>query len=198
MGRETELFDCSLGEEEQDALGLLLARKDDLLTIHPIIRLVCLTELKPTDECCGGFLNPLIGQYGETNYQLEPCRQMARLLSNASDTLADERWRDVGAYSQDHAYSLRAMERMEANLSPDAPELAQAYNNVGCTYGELGDLPAAARSMLLAADIIRRSTLPKNHSYRINIPQWADQFEKDARMQQDMMAKLQQLPFPKK
>ena len=176
-GMEGECFGMSLPEAEQDALDGLLERgwlemKHGLLTIHPIIRLICLTELKPTDELCEAFLNTLIGQYEATDYRPAQYRQMAQLLTNASNYLEDatgrwaleagERWRDVGEFALAHKASLCAMHQLEALPSPNAPSLAQAYNNVGCTYGDLGNHQTALeyKKKSLA---IREKALPPDH-----------------------------------
>ena len=51
-GMDAETFGMALQEEEQQALDDLidhgwLTVKDDILTIHPVVRLVCREELKP-------------------------------------------------------------------------------------------------------------------------------------------------------
>lgn len=69
----------------------------------------------------------------------------------------------------------------------------------------MGQYHDAAQYMRRAADIISRSSLPKDHPDRVNYPKWADQFEKDAKMQQMLLSQAPQFgtpsftfPFPKK
>jgi len=54
----------------------------------------------------------------------------------------------------------------------------------------MGQLQDAAQYMRRAADIISKSSLPEDNPYRVNYPSWADQFEKEANMQQDMMEQM--------
>ena len=176
-GMDDELFLAPYCGERQNDLDALidngwLVWKDGLLRIHPVIRKVCREELTPSDEACGAYLEGLIGQYDETDFRLEHYRQMAQFLTNASEQLEDrrgkwalqagERWRNVGEWKQAQACSLRAMAQGEANLPPDHPELAQAYNNVGVTYGDLGSHSKALEYKLKALTI-RERVLPPEH-----------------------------------
>ena len=172
-GMDDELFLSPFDEERQDDLDSLidngwLSWKDGLLSIHPVIRKVCQEELEPSDESCGQFLNALIDQYDEKDFQLDRCRQMAELLTTATTFLDDpqgrwalkagERWRDVGEYEKELDCGLRAIEQSEKNLSPDDPDLAWAYNNVGIVYGSLGDFQKSL-DYALKAMAIRQTAL---------------------------------------
>ena len=177
-GMQYPLF---LADHEEDWLDPLtrltdngwLNFKDELLSIHPVIRKVCVEELKPSDENCGDYLNGFSAQYDEKDYRLERLRQMAELLTKAADHLADtqgtwaliagERWRDVGDFTQAQKYSICAMRKLEQDPASNEPALAQAYNNVGCTYGDLGDHRKALDYQKKAL-AIRETVLPKDHS----------------------------------
>ena len=153
-GMEGECFGMSLREEEQDALDTLLERgwlemKDGLLTIHPVIRLVCRTELAPTDEDCGEFLDRLWGQYDEKQYLLSQYTQMAELFTIAHDHLNSHhgRWllraarffTELSQHQKALEYNLKALAIHENTISPEHPDLIPFYNNIGHAYGELGN-----------------------------------------------------------
>ena len=178
-GMDDKLFTAPLDEDMDDTLDDLTAKgwlswNNDTLTIHPVIRKVCQEELKPTDENCGKFLEGIIAQYDEKEYDRERYRQMAELLTNASLWLEDdrgnwaleggERWRDVGDYKQAQVCSIRAMEKLEQNPEADQAQLAMAVNNVGVTYGDLGD-HRQALEYLKKALAIREQVLPADHPY---------------------------------
>lgn len=152
-GMEGECFGMSLPEPDQEALDCLLERgwlemKQDLLTIHPIIRLICLTELKPTDADCREFLNALHGQYDETAYRPAQYRQMAELFTLAHDRLNSPhcRWLNYGGillntlnqHPQLHDLYHTRLPALEATLPPNSTDLATAYNYYGIALSELG------------------------------------------------------------
>ena len=101
-GLEGELFGTSLSDEdEQEALDKLLERgwleaRHGLLTIHPVIRLVCLTELEPTPAACEPFLDRLWTNFDQTEYKPTQYDQMAELFACAEDRLkvCHGRWRN--------------------------------------------------------------------------------------------------------
>lgn len=176
-GMDCELFDTSIREAELTALDRLLESgwleaRNGLLTIHPVIRLVCLTELKPTDESCEDFLVALFRHYDKTDYQPAQYRQMAELLTNASDTLADTRgawalnagvlWAVLSAFASALECSSRARARIEAQSPPDIVELATAWNNAGNACGNLGDHHRALEYKLKALEL-REQSLPPEH-----------------------------------
>lgn len=152
-GMEGECFGMSLPEPDQEALDGLLERgwlemKQDLLTIHPIIRLICLTELKPTDADCREFLNALHGQYDETAYRPAQYRQMAELFTLAQDRLDSPhcRWlnysgillNELDQYQQLHDLYHPRLPALETALPPNSTDLATAYNYYGIALSELG------------------------------------------------------------
>lgn len=176
-GMDGECFGNALHEEAQDALDILLEQgwleiRINLLAIHPVIRLVCNTELQPTDNDCNVFLCGLIAQYDETDYQLDRYRQIAKLLTNASIILADPvgnsaiwacvLWHAVGDFAKALECSLRATKKAEKTLPSDDPILAYAYHNVGLSYGKLGNYREALDYHQKALTI-REKALPPDH-----------------------------------
>ena len=176
-GMDDSLFLAPIETDMEDALDHLIDNgwlnfKDELLSIHPVIRKVCEEELKPSDENCGDYLNGFIAQYDEKDYQLERLHQMAELLTKAADCLADaqgtwalnagERWRNVGDLAQTRKYCVRAMEKLEQNPASDSASLALAYNNVGLAYNDLG-IHRTALDYHQKALEIRQRILSLNH-----------------------------------
>ena len=97
----------------------------------------------------------------------------------------------LGDNRQALEYQKKALGIQEKVLPADHPNLATSCSNIAWTYHEMGNLREAAQMMRRAADIISKSSLPENHPNRINYPKWADRFEMDAKMQQDMLARMQ-------
>lgn len=175
-GMGGELFGTSLREEEQDALELLLERgwleiRNALLSIHPVIRLVCLTELEPTQTDCEAFLEKLWTQYDQTEYRLAHYSQMAELFALAFDRLGRSNatwlnrsgiiWNTLGQYQAIHDLYLPRLSELEQTLSPDSAELATAYNYYGISLEELGDY-FSALTYSEKALAIRQKVLPEN------------------------------------
>lgn len=176
-GMDSTLFGTSLRKAEQTALDRLLERgwleaRNGLLTIYPIIRMVCLSELQSTDENCRDFLVELFRHYDQADYQPVQYRQMAQLLTTASAILEDTEgtwalnagvlWRDLGAFEKALDCDLYAMKQKEASLPPEHPDLATSYNNVGISCGNLGDHHKALEYMLKALEL-REKVLPPEH-----------------------------------
>ena len=175
-GMEPELFGNALPEEARSALnGLLnhgwLQRKEGLVTIHPVVRLVCRTELEPTDGNCEEFLDGIRNQYDPKRYDHVKFRQMAELFEHASNTLEDKNgfwagdagyfWGEVAERQRALSCYLRSVEKCEQH-QPDSKNLAAIYNNVGLTYGTLGDQQKALEYKLKALAILEQ-ILPEDH-----------------------------------
>ena len=170
-----ELFGTSLKEDEQDALDSLLERgwlemKDGLLTIHPVVRLVCRTELTPTDENCGDFLHALWGQFDSKVYDRVKYAQLAEVFALAADFLdTKEAWinksgrllNDLAQYDAAKALYEKHLPNLENRLKDTAP-LATVYNNLGYAYGYLGDHNKALECKLKALEIYEK-VLPPDH-----------------------------------
>ena len=172
-GMEESLFYLALPEALREELDSLekrgwLSREKGMLRIHPMVRLVCRTELKPTEESCEEFLDGIRGQYDRKQYDHEKFRQMAEVFETASNLLEDKTgvwaslagyfWGEVAETQRALACNLRSVEKDEQH-QPDSNNLATGYNNVGSTYGALGDHKQALEYQLKAL-AIRERVLP--------------------------------------
>ena len=157
--------------EELVDSGWLQCREKRLM-IHPVVREVCLGELKPGDENCGGFLNRLWNAYPfATFYDADIFLQLAQCFSVASERLDDREgtlalcagryWNMVGHAQMALTYELRMLQKWEQNMQ-DSVELATACNNVASTYYALGEHERALEYMLKALGI-REKKLPPDH-----------------------------------
>ena len=175
-GMHNQLFRQALPEECRDSIRDLHRRgwvqsENKLLTIHPVVRLVCRRELKPTVENCREFLLCFRGQYDSTTYDREKFAQIAALYETASQVLGetDGFWACEAGYLWDVLVeprraltcNLRAVYLLEQN-APESLGLAVAYNNLGSSYDGLGFYKHALE-YLLKAQTIREQVLPPDH-----------------------------------
>lgn len=150
--------------------GWLIA-EGGLLRIHPVIRIVCIEELKPSDENCNAFLEGVRAQYDPYRYNNDQYTQMADLFTEASTILEDRSgywanvaghlWNELSEPQRALACSLRSIEKAEKS-QPDTTNLAASYNNAGYAYGILGDHQKALDYKLKAL-AIREKILPGTH-----------------------------------
>ena len=177
-GMDAELFGTSLEEEALETLNILLDQgwlevKNDLLTIHPVVRLVCWTELKPNEESCGTFLDALWGQLGHDKYDRVKFAQLAEVFANAIkiDGAAETKakWLNCSGWLWNELMEFRKAAALYETYIPvlepflhTHPALAAAYNNVGSTYGDLGDHKKALEYQLKAL-AIKEKVLPQDH-----------------------------------
>jgi hypothetical protein len=113
--------------------------KDNLVTIHPVVRLVCRTELQPTDENCDEFLTNIDNQYDPNVYDHKKYAQMASLLEEASTVLEDRSgywanqagclWYTLAEPQKALACNLRSAEKCEQH-QPNSNNLATSHNNI--------------------------------------------------------------------
>ena len=89
-------------------------------------------------------------------------------------------------------YMLKALAIQEKTLPENHPYLAISYSNIAMIHHGVGNLQDAAQYMRRAEDSISRSSLPKTHPYRVNITNLAVRFAKEAKMQQAIMAQMQE------
>ena len=173
-GMDPELFlqpfEEDLGDDLEELIrsGWLLW-KEDLLRIHPVIRLVCIEELKPTVENCRSFLHWFRGQYDETTYDREKFAQIAALYENASHVLGETGgfwaceagylWNVLVETKRAESCNLRAVDILEQN-APGSLVLASAYNNLSGTYVHLGDHEEAQKYNLKALAIFEQVLPP--------------------------------------
>ena len=176
-GMDADTFQSALDKEAADALFSLsrngwLNWHEGLISIHPVIRLVCKNELKPTDESCGSFLDRLWDQWDPNRYDKALYHQYAELFAAASGSLEDGKgnWSlragrflsELGDHSKALEFKLKALDIREKVLPEGHPDLATSYNNVGLTYCDWGDHSKALEFMLKALDI-REKVLPEGH-----------------------------------
>ena len=172
--------------EELVDSGWLQCREKRLM-IHPVVREVCLGELKPNDENCGEFLDRLWNLHDlDTFYDADLTLQLAKCFSAASDQLRDglgtwalcagQYWRhavnccnnETDMYSAEDdipralKYGLKALAIREKKLPPDHLDLAISYNSVALSYGDMGN-----NEMRLGYNLkdlaIREKILPADH-----------------------------------
>ena len=175
-GMDEALFRHALTEVAAKAIKLLekkgwVDRKEGKVTIHPVVRLVCRTELKPTEENCEDFLFGIKKQYDKKQYDHIKFRQMAEVFEHASNILEDKTgfwageagyfWNKVAEHSRELSCKLRTVERCEKQ-QPGTNELAKAYNNAGSAYGKLGEHKCALEYKLKALRI-REQVLSVDH-----------------------------------
>lgn len=177
-GMNGEYFYEALNEAEQNEFEALidhgwLNAEDGLLTIHPVIRLVCREELKPDEETCGDFLEALWWQLSRNEYDRIKFAQMAEMFAAAMEIEGQDEskaeWLNCsGRLWNDLMESRKAMTLYEKYLPqlaqriPTSPALATACNNVGITCDDLGDYQTALVYKLTALTITEK-VLPTEH-----------------------------------
>ena len=175
-GMYNQLFRKALPEECRKSIQELEKRgwvqsENKLLTIHPVVRLVCRRELSPTVENCDDFLEWFRGQYDRTTYEREKFSQIAALYETASEVLreTDGFWANEAGYlwlvlresRRALTCNQRAVALREQN-TPNSQSLATAYGNLGSTYGHLGDHEKELEYQLKAL-AIKEQVLPPTH-----------------------------------
>ena len=175
-GMHNQLFRKALPEACRGSIERLQKRgwvqsENKLLTIHPVVRLVCRRELSPTVENCADFLRWFEGQYDQTTYDTAKFSQIAALYETASEVLqeTDGVWAGNAGYlwgtlmesRRALTCSQRAVALREQN-TPNSQSLATAYSNLGSTYSHLGDHEKALEYQLKAL-AIKEQVLPPTH-----------------------------------
>lgn len=152
-GMDPGSFGEAIPEALHGSLDVLLQhgwlRCSNLLTIHPVIRLVCREELGPDEDFCTAFLNALAKQYREDQYDAKKFFQFAEVFSTAAKEYPSQKadyllisafhWMKTGHSSEALEYGHQALTLKEQQFGEGHPELCTFYNNLGMTYGELGD-----------------------------------------------------------
>ena len=175
-GMEVRLFRKALSAELLRVFPGLgrrgwLSADHQMLTIHPVVRLVCRTELTPTDEDCGEFLDRLWAQYDQTQYQSARYTQMAELFTIAHDRLGKHhgRWLNcAGILLNELSQAQKLLDLYQSrlpaleNVLPAlSAELATTYNYYGIALGEMGQYDAAMTYSQKALTI-RQAVLPED------------------------------------
>lgn len=153
-GMNAKRFLAAEGAEEKAGVRRLeklekrhwLKRKGELLTIHPIVREVVKSVLRPSYADCEAFVDKLFEAQERSSYR-DDNSQYLQLYEHVID-LGDisegnlainfNRVRQLNYYiAQFQAsleYKIKAMKSLEMILPPDHPDLATAYSNVGREY----------------------------------------------------------------
>lgn len=128
-------------------------------TIHPVIRIVCREELKPSDKICADFLIRLWDQYDPNDYSKEKYRQLAETFTLSHGVLEDSEgllanwagviWSALGEVKLALKCNQSMVEKLEKTM-PNSEALVAAYNNVGSTYDAIGDHQKALEYKLTA------------------------------------------------
>lgn len=134
-----------------------------LLTLHPVVREVFRSNLRPTEENCAKFLLR-IQKHSDLpgDYQKNQLKQIAGVFSNASSMLLDQsgRWASFAGRLQDALghpyealkYNLLMLERLKNNSSVESKDMIVAYNQVGISYFALGEYEKAMQFQKLALE----------------------------------------------
>lgn len=158
--------------------GWIQKRAEDMLFIHPLIRIVVMnnSRVTPTPERCDSFLatldllwedapNPTVAEQAANAFRcaLEAVK-FAGDYASQTRTLnyAAKAYKWLGKHQIELGYKLQVMEILEKALPPDHPDLAEAYNNVGLTCGELHDYEKTLQYTLRALEI-RKNNRPLNY-----------------------------------
>ena len=178
-GMDAETFGMALQEDEQQALDDLinhgwLAVKNDTLTIHPVVRLVCREELKPSGDTCHLFLATLCSSNVADQYTAKKLLQLAELYSLASDELLEYNdiwlnragflWDALGNIQKAVYFYDRLLNQLLAIPNADQESIATAYSNASLAHGVLGHFEEALSYALNSLNL-RKLYLDPNHPY---------------------------------
>ena len=175
-GMDGGLFAATIPENEADALESLfsmgwLTHQDTRVMIHPVVRLICREELKPTDENCGDFLRILSEQWDRMHFDPVKSSQLAETFTMAADHLEDRDghwivkagslWNDLARYDDAVILYERHRAELEDRLK-DHLSLAAVYQIAGRAYCNLGAYEKGLEIQLRAVEICQKN-LPDNH-----------------------------------
>ena len=160
-GMDYETFRDSLPECALDALeeqidhGWLGFDFDThILTIHPVIRLVCRIDIEGWKDYCPEFLNKLHEKQKMEEFKLDIYSQLADVYRNAvAEDIPTDRamwhyltawylWRQ-GQYQEALDCEIECFRRREAVLEENDPDMAHVCNDLGTLYGHMGDYNSA-------------------------------------------------------
>ena len=189
-GMDAETFGMALQEKEQQALDDLinhgwLAVKDDTLTIHPVVRLVCREELKPSDEKCTDFLDSLWYNCQIDEHYIRSLSQLASIFTSAADNLSDHSgawahragdiWDELSRANQQLTapeklkmqyksltYRSAAFEKESQTLPLVLSDIAASFSKFGVLYGYAGNYEKALEYEKRALSI-KEQIYPPDH-----------------------------------
>lgn len=179
-GLDVKLFrDClepteSIALKELVKLGWLERMKDEIVKIHPVIREVCYTELKPDIKKCGVFINKLWNNHRKIrDYSFTREKQLANYFANASNKLqvgqhyyaemAGSKLREIGDFIHSIDFYLVALAIAEKS-SEDALLKAARNSNVASAYSIAGFHSSSILFAKKAETYLSQMNLPGSHS----------------------------------
>lgn len=155
-GFNERLFLCGLNQSQCWSLKMLteqglIQKTPPLLKLHPMIRMICKNELKPTGGNCRKFLQMIRASNDPaTIIAKEEVEQLAKLFSDVSDQEdPDGRWARVAALywttngNNEKAlkYNQRALDRSGSIM--DQQDIVTALNQMGNAYYNSGNADKA-------------------------------------------------------
>lgn len=163
------------GRLEQSALVRLtktgwLTVNGQLLRIHPLVRELCRSELKPDTGRCAAFLEGLWKQYTAGALSAAQCGQAAYCFAAALPgqrdpyrlSRAGQLFSQAGMRTSAVKYARQALDTAQKLVPEDALLLAALYNNLGAAWGDLGDSEREMECHRLALEL-RKANLPPDH-----------------------------------
>ena len=147
-----------------------LSADHQMLTIHPVIRLVCRTEQPLTEADCEAFLSKLWEQYDETQYRPDQYEQMAELFTTAYDRMGNAHWlncsgillNEIAQHQKLHDMYHARLPKLEQVLPSNSAALARAYQLYGNSFADLGHYTIAL-TYYEKALLIQQSDLSTEH-----------------------------------
>lgn len=172
-GMDRVLFEDALGEDgEALLLSLLdmgwLHARGTLVTIHPVIREVCRTQLQPTGEECSDFLDRLWQRYEANSAGKDASMQCAGCFENACSLESEDPFHqtdctanagrihfNLGNYEAAAVRFCEAVELAEQNPEEGTLILAGLYRLAGCGLGSLRAHRDAQKYFEKALELLR-------------------------------------------
>lgn len=154
--------------------------RDSQLRIHPVVRDICRSDLKPDIARCGAFLDRLWDWHCQNPYharkytQIAHCLSASRLLPGLCDPYRASHvgmlYQSLGLYAKAREYAALALELAREMLPDGSPALARFYGNLAAVCGALRDFDRQLEycrmelSLLLGAATLDRLELADCYS----------------------------------
>ena len=131
--------------------GWIRKTSNNLLSIHPFVRNVCVHELKDIQGPCIEFMNAYLAQWLllSEKEQMNNRIQSAEIVSNAADYLPDARGEyaksagelnyQIGRYRTSLKYQLAFWEILKQSPQPDSVELFSVMDKIAVCHHQLAD-----------------------------------------------------------
>ena len=148
--------------------GWLTISGGNLLSIHPVVREVCRSALKPDRTRCAPFLRQLRSHCTASDQVLQAaaCFAAAQYLPGPPDpadaSQAAALYRRAGQYARAMEYARRALDLGRTAFPADHPGLAVLWSNLGSLCGDAGEYELEMEYHREALRI-RQAALPPDH-----------------------------------